>query len=353
MRVAIISDQHFGVRNGSKYFLDNYERFYNEVFFPKLIEEDIKELWMLGDFWEYRTRIDVVTLWRAQEIFFDRLEALGIKATIIYGNHDVAFKNRNDINSIDFLARMYKNIHVVKTHETIEFDGTPVNFLSWVNNANLADSLDFIKNCPPTILCGHFEIKSFEMIKGHVCEHGFDKSIFDRFDQVYSGHFHTVSTDGRIFYISNPSQTNWSDYGLDKGFRIFDTTTRDLEFVPNPFDVYSKIAYNDDIDIVEFDYESYRNMIVRVYVQSYASTNQHKLSLFMEKLNKIVFSADLIEVDETQFNSESGELQFVDNHELIKKYIDEVVQSPTIDKAVLTEMFQSMYLEALDMTETE
>ena len=353
MRVAIITDIHFGVRNGSKFFLDNYEKFFEQVFFPTLDEQGITHLWILGDTWEYRTRIDSVSLWRAQQMFFDRLEERGIKVTIIYGNHDVAYKNRNDINSIDFLGKMYPNMHVVKTHETIEFDGTPINFISWVNNANLADSLEFINSCPPTVLCGHFEIKSFEMIKGHVCEHGFDKSLFNRFDQVYSGHFHTVSTDGRIFYISNPSQTNWSDYGLDKGFRIFDTTTRDLEFIPNPFDVYAKIAYNDDIDIVEFPYHEYAEMIVRVFIQSYATTNQHKLSLFMEKLNAVVHSADLVEVDETSFNSETGELEFVDNQELIDKYIDEVVQSEKIDKSKLKSMFKEFYLEALDMAETE
>lgn len=353
MKVAMITDQHFGVRNGSKYFLDNYERFYSEIFFPTIDERGITHLWILGDTWEYRTRIDSVSLWRAQQMFFDRLEERGIQVTIIYGNHDVAYKNRNDINSIDFLGKMYPNMHVVKTHETIEFDGTPINFISWVNNSNLADSLNFIKNCPPTVLCGHFEIKSFEMIKGHVCEHGFDKTMFERFDQVYSGHFHTVSTDGRIFYISNPSQTNWSDYGLDKGFRIFDTTTRDLEFIPNPFDVYSKIAYNDDIDIMEFDYDGYAEKIVRVYIQSYATTNQHKLSLFMEKLNKVVHSADLIEIDETSFTNENGELEFVDNHQLIDKYIDEVVQSPNIDKSLLRSMFKEMYQEALELVETE
>ncbi len=353
MRVAMITDQHFGVRNGSKFFLDNYEKFYSEIFFPTLDEQGIKHLWILGDTWEYRTRIDSVSLWRAQQMFFDRLEERDIQVTIIYGNHDVAYKNRNDINSIDFLGRMYPNIHVVKTFETIEFDGTPINFVSWVNNSNLDACLEFMQTCPPTVLCGHFEIKSFEMIKGHVCEHGFDKKIFDRFDQVYSGHFHTVSTDGRIFYISNPSQTNWSDYGLDKGFRIFDTTTRDLEFVPNPFDVYAKIAYNDDLDIMSFDYDSYKDMIVRVYIESYATTNQHKISLFMEKLNKVVHSADLIEVDETQFVNESGEIEFVDNHQLIEKYIDEVVQSPKIDKSVLKSMFNEMYREALDMAETE
>lgn len=353
MHVGIITDIHFGVRNGSKFFLDKYEKFYNNVFFPALIERGIKTLWILGDTWEYRTKLESVTLWRARQMFFDRLEELGVQVYMIYGNHDVAYKNRNDINTIDFLEKMYSNIYVIKEFETIEFDGLPVNFISWVNNANLDASLEFIANAPPTVLCGHFEIKSFEMIKGHVCEHGFDKSIFDRYDQVYSGHFHTVSTDGRIFYISNPFQTNWSDYNLDKGFRIFDTETRNLDFISNPYEVYAKIAYEEETDIVSFDYNDYADKIVRVYIQSFARLNQNKFNLFMEKLNSVVYSADVIEIDDTSIIGEDGQVEYVDNHQLIDIYIDEVIQNPNIDKVVLKSMFHEMYTEALMSVETE
>lgn len=353
MQVAIITDIHFGVRNGSKFFLDKYQQFFDNIFFPTLIDRNIKTLWVLGDTWEYRTKLESVTLWRAQQMFFDKLRDLEIETYMIYGNHDVAYKNRNDINTIDFLGKMYSNIHVIPKFETIDFDGTPINFISWINNANLDESLKFIAEAPPTVLCGHFEIKSFEMIKGHVCEHGFDKSIFDRYDQVYSGHFHTVSTDGRIFYISNPFQTNWSDYNLDKGFRIFDTTTRDLDFISNPYEVYAKIAYEDSTDIVAFDYEEYRDKIVRVYIQSFSRLNQNKFNLFMEKLNAVVFSADVIEVDETSIIGEDGEIEYVDNHQLIDIYIDDVIQNPNIDKVVLKSMFLDMYNEALMSVETE
>lgn len=353
MKAAIITDIHFGVRNGSKYFLDKYELFFENVFFPELESRDIKVLWILGDTWEYRTKLESVTLWRARQMFFDKLERLGVQVYMIYGNHDVAYKNRNDINTIDFLAKMYSNIKVIPTFETITFDGLPVNFLSWVNNSNLEDSLKFISEAPPTVLCGHFEIKSFEMIKGHVCEHGFDKSIFDRYDQVYSGHFHTVSTDGRIFYVSNPFQTNWSDYNLDKGFRIFDTDTRDLHFIPNPYDVYAKIAYEDSTDVVAFDYEEFRDKIVRVYIQSFGRLNQNKFNLFMEKLNAVVHSADVTEIDETAIVDENGNIDYVDNHQLIDIYIDEVIQNPNIDKVVLKTMFKEMYTEALMTVETE
>lgn len=353
MKVALVTDIHFGVRNGSKFFLDKYEQFFDKVFFPTLIEREIKTLIIAGDTWEYRTKLDVVAMVRTFRMFFDRLEELGIEVFMIYGNHDVAYKNTNEYNSIDFLGKMYPNVRVISGCETIEFDGTPINFVSWVNNANLEQSLEFIKTCPPTILVGHFEIKSFEMIKGHVCEHGFDKAIFDRFDQVFSGHFHTVSSDGRIFYISNPFQTNWSDYNLDKGFRIFDTTSRDLEFIANPFEVYDKFVYNDEVNITEFDYEQARDKIVRVYIQSYSGINQNKLNLFLEKMNHVSYSCEVIEIDETELVNENGDIEWVDNNQLIETYLNDVVQNPNIDKGILRQMFHEMYSEALMMVETE
>ena len=42
MKVAIITDQHFGARNDSPQFLDFYEKFYRDTFFPKLEENNIK-----------------------------------------------------------------------------------------------------------------------------------------------------------------------------------------------------------------------------------------------------------------------------------------------------------------------
>ncbi|UMO77273.1 recombination endonuclease subunit [Stenotrophomonas maltophilia phage vB_SmaM_Ps15] len=353
MKVAMITDIHFDVRNGSRYFLDKYEKFFREVFFPTLDREGIKTVLHLGDNWEYRTKLNVYSMNRTFKMFFDELEKRDIKLIMLKGNHDVVFKNTNEYNSVDFLQKMYANVHVVQETETIDFDGFPINFVSWVNNENLDRCLKFINECPPTVLCGHFEIKSFEMIKGQVATHGFDKEIFRRFDKVYSGHFHTVSTDGRIFYITNPFQTNWSDYSLDKGFRIFDTANQDLQFIPNPFDVYDKIAYTDDIDLMEFDYESFRDKIVRVYIESYAKTNQAKLSLFLEKIQNVTYSCDLQEIDDTVYVNENGNIEFVDTTQMIETYIRDVVQNPNIDNDKLLSKFMDMFHEARNLVETE
>lgn len=352
-QIAMITDIHFDVRNGSRYFLDKYEQFFDQVFFPTMREKGIKHLLILGDVWEYRTKISSVALHRARQMFYDRLEEEGIEVWIIYGNHDVAFRNTNEVNTVDFLGKMYPNMHVVTSHETINIDGTPINMVSWINNANLDESLEFIAKCPPTILCGHFEINSFEMHKGHLCESGLDKHLFDRFDMVFSGHFHTVSNDGRIFYLSNPFQTNWGDYGLKKGFWTLDLDSREMEHILNPFEVYARIIYNDDIDIIDFDYEQYRDMIVRVYIQSYAATNRNKLDLFIEKLSFVSYRNELQEIDDTVTIDSDGNIEFVDNRQLIEAYISDFIQNDNLDKQKLMHIFTDMYEEALNLVENE
>jgi hypothetical protein len=55
-------------------------------------------------------------------------------------------------------------------------------------------SLDFIKNTKALYLGGHLDIAGFEMMKGTSQPHGMSADLFDRFDGVYSGHFHTKSS---------------------------------------------------------------------------------------------------------------------------------------------------------------
>ena len=41
MKIAIITDQHFGCRKNSKHFHDYFLKFYNDTFFPTLEKEGI------------------------------------------------------------------------------------------------------------------------------------------------------------------------------------------------------------------------------------------------------------------------------------------------------------------------
>ena len=44
MKIALLGDTHFGVRNDARHFHEYYEKFYSEVFFPYLEEHGINTI---------------------------------------------------------------------------------------------------------------------------------------------------------------------------------------------------------------------------------------------------------------------------------------------------------------------
>ena len=75
------------------------------------------------------------------------------------------------------------------------------------------------------VAMGHLEINGFKATRGHMMETGMDTTVFDKFDAVYSGHFHTRSTNGKIHYLGNPYEMFWNDVNDTRGFHFFDTET--------------------------------------------------------------------------------------------------------------------------------
>ena len=58
---------------------------------------------------------------------------------------------------------------------------------------------------------GHLELNGFVATAGHVMDHGMDMDPFKKFKKVYSGHYHTRSNVGNIYYLGNPYEMFWND----------------------------------------------------------------------------------------------------------------------------------------------
>jgi len=54
VKIAIITDQHFGARKNSKLFHDYFLKFYEDIFFPTLIKEGITTIVDMGDTFDSR-----------------------------------------------------------------------------------------------------------------------------------------------------------------------------------------------------------------------------------------------------------------------------------------------------------
>ena len=144
------------------------------------------------------------------------------------GNHDTYYKNTNEVNAIQNL-NLGPDIKIYTRATEVNIGGLDMLFIPWICDDNREDTIFQIDNSTSQIAMGHLEVKGFEMHKGVMNEHGFEREHFRRFEKVLSGHFHKKSDDGQIFYLGTQYQIMWSDYNCPKGFHTFDTDTRELD----------------------------------------------------------------------------------------------------------------------------
>lgn len=352
MIVAILGDTHFGARNDSPVFDRQFKSFYDNVFFPYLTEHKIQHVIQLGDIFDRRKYINFNTLHNVSKYFFDRLQELYITMDVIIGNHDTFYKNTNTINSPNLLLNSYSNINCISKPEEKVYGETSFLFLPWICSDNEQQSFEAIEQTKSQICCGHLEIQGFEMYKGAITDHGIDKKIFEKFDLVLSGHYHHRSTKHNITYCGTPYELTWSDYNDPKGFHVFDTSTRELTFVPNPNVMFVKVHYDDSgktiEEIVLDDFSHLKDTIVKLIVRN--KENPYCFELLIEALEKAGV-ADIQVVDDHFHMDNEQDKDIVDEVEdtltILNKYIDSV-QIQT-NKKQLEQLMQSLYSEALSL----
>jgi DNA repair exonuclease SbcCD nuclease subunit len=351
MKVAIITDQHFGARNDSQVFLDFFEKFYEQTFFPTLDANSITTVLILGDTFDRRKYVNFYALDRAKKMFFDKLEERGIQVHMLAGNHDTYFKNTNDVNSPDLLLREYNNITVIDTPQTIHLDygdtSCDVLMLPWICADNYVRSMDELNNTSATLCMGHLEIAGFAMHRGMESHEGLSKETFKKFDLVFSGHYHHRSSNGNIHYLGNPYELTWQDYNDPRGFHLFSVSTRELEFIPNPYSMFVRIEYDDKgQDPFEIDSLDLKGKYVKVVVVN--KTDINKFDKFTGKLyNKGCYDIKIIE-DFSDFDNGAidTDIDLEDTMSVLNSFIDSV--ETDADKEKVKSLMKTLYTEAVN-----
>ena len=346
MKIAIITDQHFGCRKNSKLFHDYFLEFYNNVFFPTLEKEGITTIINMGDTFDSRKGIDFSALTWAKDNYFDRLKDMGITVHTIVGNHDIYYKNTNDINAIDLLLREYDNIPIYEETTPIEVGGLSILLVPWINSENKEKSVAMINKSQSPVCMGHLELNGFKATPGHMMEHGMEWDIFKKFKKTYSGHYHCRSNQDNIYYLGSPYEFFWNDVNDEnRGFHLFDTETLEHTPVNNPYRLHKIIYYNDQ-DHQLFDARELENKIVKVVVRR--KSDQVKFEKFIDKLYsvnvaelKIVENFGLHQADDFEaFESE-------DTISILNRYIEEA--EVDLDKSIVQKIIQDIYQRACEM----
>jgi DNA repair exonuclease SbcCD nuclease subunit len=352
MKIAIITDQHFGARNDSTHFLDYYEKFYRDTFFPVLDSNGIDTVLILGDTFDRRKYINFYSYKRSREMFFDKLYDKKIKVFMLAGNHDTYFKNTNDVNSVNLLLGEYTNIEVIDSPKTIAVKDTDICMLPWICAENYEQSMLEIKNTSANICMGHLDISGFQMHRGLTSNEGLDQTIFNRFDMVFSGHFHHRSSSNNIYYLGNPYELTWQDYNDPRGFHLFDLSDRTLDFIKNTNVMFHRIVYDDReqtiTEITNKNLSKYTNTYVKVVVLN--KTNPYLFDKFMNNLYA-VSPLDITIAEDFTDLTEGVEDDILDQAEdtvtIINKFVDGIKEEH-IDNSRLKTVLRELYVEALN-----
>ena len=217
--------------------------------------------------------------------------------------------------------------------------------MPWINQGNEEASYQLIKKTTSKVAMGHLELQGFRVNRQIIMEHGLASKLFEKFKYVFSGHYHTRSNDGRVFYLGNPYEMYWTDVNDTRGFHIFDTENLTLTPINNPYKLFHNIYY-EDTNYKLFNASQYENKIVKVIVRK--KTNPKDFEKFIDKLHsvgiqelKIVENFDIHESEEFEVDEEENTLS------ILNRYIDE--SEFEFDGNIIKGIFQDLYRQACEV----
>ena len=344
MKIAIFTDTHWTARKSSRHLHDYFELFYKNIFFPALEEQGVEIVVHMGDAFDNRKSIDFWGLDWTRRVVLEPLRKYEVH--MIVGNHDIFLRNSTEINAPELLLKDYPNIKTYSSPTNTKVGGIDMTFIPWICSENYDETLKVIKKSKAKIAMGHLELQGFRVNKHLVMEeHGLDPNIFTKFQKVFSGHYHTRSDNGRIFYLGNPYEMYWTDVNDTRGFHIFDTETFEHTPINNPYKLFYNIYYEDTPHQM-FDVTEYVNKIVKVIVRK--KSKQKEFDKFIDKLYKVGIQ-DLKIVE--NFDIQENEDFVIDEEEntisILNRYIDE--SECNFDKNVIKGIFQDLYQQSCEI----
>ena len=350
-KIAILTDTHFGARSDSLIFNEFFYDFYENQFFPYVKSHpEITTFLHMGDCLDRRKYINYKIAKDFRERFIRGLDELNIPCHFIVGNHDIYYKNTLEVNCYNELA-LPERSSVYSEPTIVTIGNYDMAFIPWLTEENQYQFDSLINEPGVQIAFGHLEVSGFEMHSGVMSQTGISKTVFNKFDMVMSGHFHKRSTDGHIYYLGCPYEMTWADCNDPKGFHVFDTETRTLEFIPNERNIFTKIHYNDkktvykDVDVSQYDQK-----FVKVFVEH--RDDYYEFDKFLDRLYNDISVHDLKVIEDfsdlsVDFVSDDIVKEAQDTLSLLDKYVEDI--ETNLDKERIKTKLKSLYIEAGDI----
>lgn len=321
MKIAMIADLHFGVKKSDQTFCESQIRFFENQMVKELKERNVDTIFVLGDVFDTRQSVNVHTQNIVQNLFEETFKEFNVH--ILVGNHDLFYTTTTDTNSLKFL-NLLPNVTVYESITKLDLDGHELMMVPWITNIE-----EFTKFCGEAEYAfGHFEATGAKMDKYNLCAGGVSmNTLFEKFDHIYSGHFHTRSTkkiaNKDMTYIGSPYQITRIDMGDDRGVTILDLDTNETELVKNTQSmIFNKITYPAlPVDIDEFA----AGNVVDVYVSYDDSKYTNKIYEYVQKFEAAgpAYPVNLNVMQKDENTEISENLDGINLFSLFKSYVED------------------------------
>lgn len=343
MRIALVADLHIGVKKSDQVFQDSQLRFFSEQLVPELKQKQISTIAVLGDVFDTRQSVNTNTMNVVLKLFSDTLKDFDIH--VIVGNHDLYYTTTTDVNSLKWVD-LLPNVHLYENPTRVGFGNKEVLMLPWVT-----DYESFGKeNIHSEYLFAHLDISGMKMDKYNFCSGGATmRSLFERFEHIYTGHFHTPSSkwqDGKnITYIGSPYQITRIDIDDSRGYTILDLDNNKTEFVENTKSIkFKQVNFPDEIEDLK---GLASGNIVDVLVKYEDSKYSKKIYEYVKNIEQYnpayPVNVKILQKEETA--TTVNKIEGINLFELLKEYVDGDDRIPENDKGIIHTELIRLYNE--------
>ena len=330
-RAACFTDIHYGLKQNSRQHLKDCHD-YVEWFIAEAKARDCETCIFLGDWHHHRASINIATMnatIRDLKLLNESFE----KVYMILGNHDLYYREKRDLNSIEF-ARDLPNIVMIDEH----FCEDGVAIIPWL----VGDEHKKLNKLDCKYMFGHFELPYFKMnAMVEMPDHGgITAKDISNPEYVFSGHFHARQYKGNIHYIGNAFPHNYADAGdNERGYMYLEwdkepifvnwpecpkyVTCGLVELIDNPAKFLDSSTYARVKLDVDISYEE-ATFIKENFIDKY-------------KCREL----QLVPLKEIEEEYEQGDIHFESVEQIVISQL-QTIESTTIDTDKLIDIYQNL-----------
>lgn len=350
-KFALLGDLHMGAK-GDDPWLEEIIVSYVKWFVDQCKEKGIRSCLQAGDWFDVRKGLSQRTLEVVRTKVVPMMQEAFDDIWVIVGNHDMHLKHKITPNSVREALGKYEKFHIIESPETIMVEGVCVDMIPWMCKENVDEITDFIKKSSSKYCMGHFELTGYYFYKG-LKSSGMDPSFLDKYKEVWSGHFHTISNGGNVQYLGTPYTLTLGDANDPRGFWVFDTDAGKISFIENPCVNHFRVYFDaDKWTHKKSDLEKlYTNKTVKLVIEKSSSETNKKVKIdqVLDDFERICheFSFEFVESSSgSDDDPAEQDVEIKKTFDIIEEQIDLLEETDEVKERV-RKIFSGLYAEAM------